>query len=189
LNCPVVRSFGARVALLASLLPSSTGCGERSNYEVSVVQGGNTTRFAVRTAFAEYVELPESHNELDLTIAGYATSCEHWTPPKDGEASVTVVIVTPPGTRPVPGSYAWAGLPKPDEPIRAAYALPKAQLGAQSRLFEPGGQVRLSQVELDPHGAVRGTLAFEYPGDAEHPATRVDGGFEAKVCRLTLATH
>lgn len=173
-------SRGLALALLVASIPA---CDQKTAQEITVLEGGAVTRFAVRTGFAEYIELPGERNELHLTLAGYAVSCERWAPPGDGEASVTVVVVTPPDMRPGPATYAWTGIPKPDEPLKATYALPKAQLGARSRLFEPGGSVRLTRVELDPHGTIRGTLAFEFPGDGERPATRVDGGFEAKVCR------
>jgi hypothetical protein len=59
----------------------------------------------------------------------------------------------------------------------------------RSRLFEPGGTIRLTAIQIDPHGAVSGTLAFEFPGEGDRPATRIDGGFEAKMCRLGLATR
>jgi hypothetical protein len=163
------------------------GCSQKPKYDVTILEGGAATRFGVTTAFAEYVELPGSRNELHLTLAGYAASCDAWVPPKPGESAVTVTIVLPPNVRPAVASYAWTGIPNDEEPLKAPYALPKALFGASSRLFEPGGLVRLSTVDLDPHGAVSGTLAFEYPGDADHPATRIDGGFEARLCRIQLA--
>jgi hypothetical protein len=174
--------------VLAAVCASAlAGCSQKSKYEITILEGGAATRFGITTAFAEYVELPGNRNELHLTLAGYAASCDAWIAPKTGESAVTVTIVLPPNTRPSATSYAWTGIPNPDEPLKAPYALPKALFGASSRLFEPGGLMRLSSVDLEPHGAVAGTLAFEYPGDADHPATRIDGGFEARLCRIQLA--
>lgn len=165
-----------------------SGCARKPASEITVIDGDRTTRFPVKSAFAEYVELPGERNELRLTLADHPVSCERWTPPKDGETAVTVVVVLPPGIRPTVSTYGWTGLPAPGEALRAAYALPKALLGTRSRLFEPGGMLRLSAVQLDAHGTVAGTLAFEFPGQGDRPATRVDGAFEAKMCRYAPAT-
>ena len=185
-TAPRLRTHLARcVAALSCLV--SFGCNPKPKYEITILQAGASTRFPVVTAFAEYVELPSSHDELRLTLAGYAASCDAWVPPKKGESALDVTIVLPAGVRPTATTYAWTGIPNPEEPLKAPYALPKALFGEGSRLFEPGGTVRLTDVELDLHGSVKGTLAFEYPGDADRPATRIDGGFEARFCRIDLA--
>jgi hypothetical protein len=165
------------------------GCDRSPPHQIAIVDGAQTTRFGVRSAFAEYVELPGDRNELRLTMASYPTSCEHFAPPKDGENALTVVVVMPADTKPTAAAYPWNGQPPTDVPLHDAYALPKAELGGRSRLFEPGGAMRLSAVQLEPHGVVSGTLAFEYPGDSDRPASRIDGSFDAKMCRLNLATH
>ena len=167
----------------------ASGCSRKAPSQITVIDGDRTTRFPVKSAFAEYVELPAERNELRLTLADHPVSCERWTPPKEGEAAVTIVVVMPPDVRPSVSTYGWTGLPAPGEPLRAAYALPKALIGSQSRLFEPGGSLRLSAVQLDVHGTVSGTLAFEFPGQGDRPATRVDGSFEAKMCRYAPATQ
>jgi hypothetical protein len=141
----------------------------------------------VKSAYAEYVELPSERNELRITLASYPVSCERWAPPGKDDAVVTVTIVLPADKRPVVATYGWTGVPPQGTPIAAPYALPKAELGSRSRLFEPGGALRVSAVQLDARGAVSGTLAFEFPGDGERPATRIDGGFDAKMCRLSLS--
>jgi len=184
----VNRSIGRRCAA-ASLTLLFVSCEPKTKYEVTILEAGASTRFPLVTGFAEYVELPGDRNELHLTLAGYPASCEKWIPPKAGESALTVVIVTPAEVKPTATSYPWSGIPKGDEPLKAAYSLPKAETGPRSRLFEPGGVVTLSAVELDPHGTVKGTLAYEYAGDADHPATRIDGGFEVKMCRFALAAH
>jgi hypothetical protein len=165
------------------------GCSRQTPSELTVTDGDATTRFVVKGAFAEYVELPGDRNELRLALADHPISCERWLPPKDGENTVTVVLVLPSDARPAVATYGWTGLPPPEEPLKAPYALPKAQLGGRSRLFEPGGSLRLSVVQLDVHGTVSGTLAFEFPGQGERPATRLDGNFEAKMCRYAPAPH
>jgi hypothetical protein len=157
---------------------------------VTVTDGAAVTRFTVRSAFGEYVELPGLRNELRLTLASYGVSCERWVAPAEGDAAVLVTIVLPPSARPTATAYPWTGLPAEaaaGAPGAGPYALPKALLGRRSRLFEPGGVIRLSSVELDAHGVVAGTLAFEFPGAADRPATRVDGSFEAPLCRISRA--
>jgi hypothetical protein len=181
-------ALGTRFPLSIAVF-AAVACERPSAQEITVVDGATTTHFTVRSAFAEYVELPGEHNELRLTLASYAVSCERWLPPRGEDDALTVVIVTPPGVAPTVASYGWTGIPPRDEPLHAAYALPKAQFGSRSRLFEPGGEIHLTSVLIDPHGAVSGTLAFEFPGEGERPATRVDGGFQAKVCRLALSTR
>jgi hypothetical protein len=174
---------------LALLLATTVGCEQRRSHEITIIDGASTTRFSTLSEFAEYVELPGDHNELRLTLAGYAASCEKWVPPAEGETAVTVTIVSLPDTPPAVGTYNWSGVPKPDEPLHAGYALPKAHFGARSRLFEPGGSVRLTAAQLDTHGLVAGTLAFEFPGETDRPATRIDGRFEARICGLSVASH
>lgn len=178
-----VRVVQALCAVLA------LGCEERRTHEITITDGVSTVRFSTQVEFAEYLELPGDHNELRLTVAGYPASCENWVAPADGQEAVTVVIVTPPDVPVAPGTFAWSGIPPADEPIRTAYALPKAHHGQRSRLFEPGGSIRLTKVQLDAHGSVAGVLSFEFPGESDRPATRVDGNFEARLCRLSTATR
>jgi hypothetical protein len=175
--------------VLLSVLALLPGCDSARLHDVTIVDGAGTTHLSTKTAFAEYVELPGVRNELRITLANYPVSCERWTAPRDGEIALSITIVTPAETRPAAASYPWSGLPPKEGPLKDAYALPKALLGPESRLFEPGGAARLSSVSLDLHGLVVGALAFEYPGDGSRPATRIDGGFEAKICRSTLAAH
>lgn len=171
---------------LATLLSLAIACNERRAHEITITDGAATTRFSTRSELAEYVELPGDHGELTVTLASYTASCERWVPPAQGETSMTLVIVTPAKTPPAPGAYEWSGVPNPEEPLGAPYALPKAHFGSRSRLFEPGGAVRLTKVQLDPHGTISGTLAFEFAGAADRPATRIDGNFEARLCRLSV---
>jgi len=183
------RVLAARASLAAVSVQLLVGCGRHPDHQITIVDGATVTRFTIQSALAEYVELPGDHNELRLTLAGYPLSCERWLPPAEGQSVITVVVTTPPDVRPSAATYPWSGLPPRGEPIREAYALPKALSGRTSRAFEPGGTLRLTAVALEPHGAVSGTLAFEFPGVDARPATRVDGSFEAKTCRLAFATR
>lgn len=171
-------------------LAIATGCDERPTHDITITDGPTTTRLTTRSEFAEYLELPDDHNELRLTFASYPLSCDRWVAPVEGQTLVTVVIVLPPGTPPAAGSsYNWSGIPSAEEPLKASYALPKAHIGTRSRLFEPGGAVKLTRAQLDPHGTISGMLAFEFPGEADRPATRIDGSFDARMCRLSVPSR
>lgn len=173
-----------RSACLSGVALLLAGCGPATSGEVVLLDGARTTRVPVRSAYAEYVELPPARTELRVTLADYAVSCERWIPPRDGGHAITVVIVTPPSEPPKVGSYAWTGVPAEGAPGRA-YALPKVLEGERSWLVQPGGAVRLTAVHLEPRGTIAGILGFEFPGDPDHPATRINGNFEAKMCRFS----
>jgi len=179
----------APLAFLAFGVVLAAACETVRAHEVTIVDGATTTRFATTSAIGEYVELPGLRNELRLTLANYPLSCERWVTPKGGDVSLSLTIVTPPDVKPAPGNYPWSGLPDKQAPLHDPYVLPKALLGDRSRLFEPGGGLKLSAVSLDLHGSVVGAMAFEYPGDGARPATRIDGGFEVKICRSSPAAH
>ncbi len=184
--------MGARKSACVCLYLLGVGvvaCEPSHIHDLSIVDGADTIHFGTTTAFAEYVELPGAHNELRITLASYPLSCEHWEPPKEGQYALSIVVVTPAAQKPAPASYPWAGLPPRDQPVQEPYAMPKLLLGGHSRLFEPGGALRLGAVPLDLHAWVVGALAFEYPGDGNRPATRIDGGFEAKICRSAIAAR
>lgn len=146
--------------------------------------------FVPVASFAEYVELPGLGNELRITLAGYAASCEKFVPPPDGQASVTVTVVTPPGTDPRPGRYAWSGHDAhggtSSRPERA-YALPTARIGKKSYAFPAGGSLTISALRLLPQGEVEGLLAFEFPGNGSASATSIKGHFLANICRFDRA--
>ena len=164
---------------------------DASTIQLSVGNGpSDRASFVPVTSFAEYVELPTKRNELRLTVAGYEASCERFVPPGKGEMVVTITIVTPPGTAPATGTYAWAGESSGQARtvVRRAYAVPSARIGKRSHLFAPGGSIHLDAVELTDQGSVSGTMAFEFPGDATRPATNLSGRFSAGICRLNRAS-
>jgi hypothetical protein len=147
-------------------------------------------RFRPVSAFAEYVELPGLGNELRVTLAGYHASCEEFVPPEAGQASVSVVVVTPPGDAPAATTYTWTGHSlhggTPARPERA-YAVPSARVGKASYVFSPGGSVQIDQLRLVPQGEVSGVMNFEFPGDANTAASSVKGAFRADICRFDRA--
>jgi hypothetical protein len=178
-----------RLPVPCAVVTCLLGCEPSSAHELTIVDGADTIRFPATSAFAEYVELPGVRNELRIMLASYPLSCEHWEAPKEGQYALSITVVTPAAQKPAPASYPWTGLPPRDQPVQEGYALPKALLGGHSRLFDPGGAVRLGAVAVDLHASVVGALAFEYPGDGNRPATRIDGGFEAKICRSAIAAR
>lgn len=172
-----------KVRGLPALLACLSACGSSSDQELSFVDGASTLHIPIRSAYAEAIELPGLRHELRLTFTDYAAACERWIPPKDDGHAVTVVVATPPRQPPKAGTYAWTGILPDGSSVKEAYALPKVLLPGKYQLLEPGGVLRLTRVELRPHGSVSGALAFEFPGSAERPPTRLSGTFEAKICR------
>ena len=162
-----------------------------SPIEIAIGPGApDKVKFVPKSAFFEYLEVPGQRNELEITLASYQVSCESYVPPAEGQASVRVVVVTPAGVPPAPGSYAFtraeengSAALKPEQ----ARAVPKTFIGKRSHLFQPGGVIRMDRVVLDREGLVEGILGFEFAGDASHPATSIKGSFRAKMCRVTRA--
>lgn len=183
---PFTRIF--RGVCLAALLG---GCTESDAPAVHLSVGPPTNdrvTFRPTRAFAEYVELPQHRNELRITLASYEASCERFVPPEGDDVLVSVTVTTPAGKPPGPGTYAWAGLDAvgSERRPRRGYARASARIGARTHHFEPGGSIRLSAVRLaPPEPKVAGLLAFEFAGDADHPASSARGRFEAVVCRAT----
>lgn len=180
--------------MLAALL-CAAGCDGTNNtptaVELRVGPGAEESlSFTTTTSLAEYTEVPGSGNELRLTLASYEASCDEFVPPGDGDASVSVVIVTPEGVTPTSGVYPWLGhqahggtASAPEKP----YSFPTARFARKSFTFRPGGGVVVKGLTLDRHGSVSGLLSFEFAGDAESPATSVKGRFSAKICRYSSA--
>jgi hypothetical protein len=177
---------GAALLVATQLL----ACRGRDVPDITVIADANArvkVGFSPRSAFAEYVEVPEQRHELRLTLASYETSCEEYRPPPEGESVVTVLVLTPPAEPPAAGEYGFGLVPRLDAPVTQAVAIPKAQLAGRSWLFQPGGGLRLTEVQLEPHGTVSGMLDFSYPGDADHAASRIQGRFSAWMCRSAPA--
>lgn len=155
--------------------------------DVSVDQPAERWRLEPRSSLAEYIEVPGAGTELRVTLASYEASCEKFVAPDDEGVLLSVVVVTPKGTPLTPAEYAWAGHPAhggtPDRPEKA-YAAPSLRVGKRGYRIQPGGSMRLTQLDLSGEGGVAGTLAFEFAGEAERPASSIRGAFRARLCRV-----
>ena len=167
-------------------------CRGRNGAEVYVIAGPDPkehVEFRPVSSYAEYLVLPGVRRELKVTLASYAVSCDSFVEPGDGDTSATITVITPTDTEFGPGSYVWAGHAahggteqQPERP----YALPTIRLGHRGLVLPAGGEMQLESVATTQDGRVRGLLAFEFAGDAEHVATSLKGSFEAKLCRVRL---
>jgi hypothetical protein len=183
--------WAARVLLTLGAL-AALGCRSENASPIQLVVGNDSherVTFSPLSAFAEYVQVAGSGNELNLTLAGYEASCEHFVPPRPGQALVSVSIVTPRGTPLAPGVFGWDGHAAhggtQTSPERA-YAVPHARIGQKSFVFPPGGSIRLTEVALERAGKLKGVLAFEFAGSAEREAASISGSFTATLCRVRL---
>lgn len=183
------RLVRAGVCVAAVLLVS---CHGRGGAEVYVIAGPNPEdhrEFRPVASYAEYLVLPGSRRELKITLASYAASCDSFVEPTDADTSATVTVIAPSDTELQAGSYVWAGHlahgGTEQQPERA-YALPTIRLGHRGFVLPEGGEIQLESVATTQDGRVRGLLAFEFAGDADHVATSLKGSFEAKLCRVRL---
>ncbi len=142
--------------------------------------------FPIRSAFAEYVSLPDVRHELRITLTNYESSCDSYQLPEQGQYAVIVTIATPPAQAPKAGLFDWLGHEAhggtPDRPERA-YAVPLVRTAGRAYEFRPGGGVELKELNTGDAAAIRGLLSFEFAGDADHPAQSIKGSFVARVCR------
>ncbi len=140
----------------------------------------------MRSAFAEYVSLPEVRHELRITLTNYESSCDSYQLPQEGQYAVIVTIATPPDQPPAIGLFDWLGHEAhggpPDRPERA-YAVPIVRAAGRAYEFRPGGGIELKELGTSEGAAIRGLLSFEFAGDADHPAQSIKGSFVARVCR------
>jgi hypothetical protein len=179
--------FAFAIALLVSV--ACKGEKPKDSIELVVPDGsGRTLDLAPRSAFAEYVELPDSGNELRLTLASHEVSCERYVAPGPDDTVVVVTLRLPSGQKPRPGSFASTPPLAEDAGTSAAtvarsYAAPVVRRGGKAYPLAPGGTLELSFVELGANGGVRGALAFEFPGDGTRAASSVKGKFSARLCR------
>ena len=122
-----------------------------------------------------------------MTLASYPARCDAFVPPQKEQAVLVVVVATPSGQKVTTSEYFWAGHAAhggtSGRPERA-YAAPSVRRGQKAYRIPPGGSVRLTALDLRPGGAVKGTLAFEFAGDAQTPATSITGTFDTELCRV-----
>ena len=144
---------------------------------------GRRVEFVPKTAFAEYVELPELRRELRITLANYSLSCDHYEPP--GQSDVLFVLtLTSPAAEPFHAStYPLGTAELPDAgPVTHSKGFAVARQGGRGFDFPGGGSVELRSVEFTPGGLVSGMLALEFPGDGSRPPAGAHGKFEAHLC-------
>jgi hypothetical protein len=167
-------------------------CHGRGGAEVYVIAGPDPKEhieFRPVSSYAEYLVLPGARRELKITLASYATSCDSFVEPAENDTSATITVINPVDTALEPGSYVWAGHEAhggTEQQPERAYALPTIRLGHRGFVLPAGGEIQLESVTTTQDGRVRGLLAFEFAGDADHVATSLKGSFEAKLCRVRL---
>jgi len=180
-------AFVSKHVLLVLALVGCRGEKPKDVLELVVPDGsGRTVELAPRSAFAEYVEVPDSTNELRVTLASHDVSCESYVAPGANDTVVVVTLKMPPNEKPRAGSFAStpplpadAGSPA----VGRAYAVPVVRRGPRGYALSPGGTLELTLVELGRSGVVKGSLAFEFPGDGTRPASSAKGKFSARLCR------
>jgi hypothetical protein len=172
----------------ALALTANAGCQQEQRASVELTVAGETSRFEIQTALAEYWELAGEADELRVTLASFPISCEKFTPPPEGQAIITVSVLVPEGKRLALGDYPWTGLESlgdtPRQPA-VAYALPYVRVPGRGFALAPGGAVRVAEFEPRVHGRVAGLLSFQGVSDDAAAATRLSGRFEAKLCRYS----
>jgi hypothetical protein len=145
---------------------------------------GQHLELAARSAFAEYVELPDLRKELRLTLASYALSCEEYVAPGPEDVALVVTITLPAADPLAPGVFvsSTAAFADAGAKVTRASSFVVARRGARSFVFPPGGSIELREIDVAPTGAVRGLLAYEFPGDGVRPAAGARGKFDARMC-------
>lgn len=171
-------------ALCALFTLGCRGEAASSNVDLLLPDGvGRRVELVPKTAFAEYVELPELRHELRITLASYALSCDRYVPPGPDDLLLTVTLDAPAAEPLHPGTFP---LEAADPPDAGATARPKAfavaRQGERGFDFPNGGSVELRSVDLGPAGQVSGVLALEFPGDGTRAAAGAHGKFEAHLC-------
>jgi hypothetical protein len=173
------------VTFLALVPLACRGQAASSNVDLLLPDGvGRRVELVPKTAFAEYVELPELRHELRITLASYALSCDRYVAPGPDDLLLTVTLDAPASEPLHPGTYPLEGADPPDAGATARLkAFAVARQGERGFDFPNGGNVELRSVDLGPAGQVSGVLALEFPGDGTRSAAGAHGKFEAHLCR------
>ena len=144
---------------------------------------GRRAELKPRSAFAEYVELPELRRELRITLASYPLSCDRYVAPGPDDLLFVLTLSTPPREALVPTSIPFGVAPASDAGANARVgAFAVARQGERGFDFPSGGTVELRSVDLTPTGSVSGVLSLEFPGDGTRPASGAHGKFDARMC-------
>jgi hypothetical protein len=144
---------------------------------------GRRVELKPRSAFAEYVELPELRRELRITLASYPLSCDRYVAPGPTDLLFVLTLSTPPRAAFVPASIPFGTAPPIDAgAAERVGAFAVARQGDRGFDFPSGGTVELRSVDLAPTGSVSGVLSLEFPGDGTRPASGAHGKFDARMC-------
>ena len=144
---------------------------------------GRRAELKPRSAFAEYVELPELRRELRITLASYPLSCDRYVAPGPDDLLFVLTLTTPPREAFVPTSIPFGVAPPSDAGANTRVgAFAVARQGDRGFDFPSGGTVELRSVDLAPTGSVSGVLSLEFPGDGTRPASGAHGKFDARMC-------
>ena len=179
--------------LCAPIAGMSVGCESRAVSTVHVSLGSlpeERRSFQPKSSLAEYLELPGGGAEARVLLSSHDITCESLLPLKPDQVLLVLSFSVPPGRKLEPSSFPYAAAPGPPADEAAANSspglsvLPYLRIGKAGRSVPPGGQVDITEVTLDPQGAIRGTLRLEQPGSAGVAATSLLGSFSARWCRV-----
>jgi len=165
-------------------LAACRGEPSRSNINLVLPEGvGRRVELTPRSAFAEYVELPELRHELRVTLASYEVSCHTYVPPGPSDTLLVLTLTTPAAESLKAGVFPLEAAYRPDAgSTTRSTAFAVARQGPRAFEFPAGGSIELKTVDLSPSGQVSGTLALEFPGDGRRPAAGAHGRFDARMC-------
>ncbi|HWP06433.1 MAG TPA: hypothetical protein VNN72_11850 [Polyangiaceae bacterium] len=178
------RAHAARQLALGLALSACHGAESGASLDLVLPEGvGRRVELKPRSAFAEYVELPELRRELRVTIASYPLSCDRYVAPGPTDLLFVVTLVSPPRDAFVPGTFQLGAAPPADGgTLERSAAFAVAREGERGFDFPSGGTVELRSVDLSPTGSVGGVLSLEFPGDGSRPASGAHGKFQARMC-------
>ncbi len=135
-----------------------------------------------RASFAEYIEVSPSETQLLLTFSSSERSCESAPDQSKDSVGLAVRLVLAEGEELAPGGFPLLAPSAASPPTTHGSATVK--LRGQRRELLPGGDIELRALDLSPQGRMEEMLKLEFPGNAEHPRTRVSGRFTAYFCRI-----
>lgn len=168
--------------LLAGSLPACRDDAAAPIHIVAGPQPSDSVTLVPRSALAEYIEVSADESALLVTLTSVERACGD--PPRPAEDAVSLMlrVALPGGARLKPGGYPILADARDAERPHARITV---KLRGHRKELLPGGELELRSVDLNPRGSVSGLLKLEFPGDAEHPATRVSGRFSAHFCRVS----
>jgi hypothetical protein len=169
----------------ACLLAACRSEPSRTTIDLVLPDGvGRRVELVPKSAFAEYVELPELRQELRITLASYELSCHEYVAPGPSD-TLLVVTLTAPASEPLkPGAFPLEAAARADAgAVTRSTAYAVAREGARGFEFPAGGRIDLRAFDPSASGQVTGTLALEFPGDGRRPPAGARGRFEARMCQ------